>query len=40
MVKEAIALGNNRLENIVIKYEYFTRANDVYIRCDIYSNTL
>jgi hypothetical protein len=38
IAKEAIAPDKNRLENVAIKYEYFTRANDTYMRCNMCSN--
>jgi hypothetical protein len=40
MAKEAIASGKNGLGNLTIKYEYFTRADDLYTRYDMYSNAL
>jgi hypothetical protein len=40
MVKEATAPDKNGLGNLAIKYEQFTRADDIHIRYDIYSNTL
>jgi hypothetical protein len=38
--KEAAAPGKNGSGNLTIKYEYFTRADDVHMRYNIYSNAL
>jgi uncharacterized protein YbjQ (UPF0145 family) len=40
MAKEATALGKNGLGNLRIKYEHFTRANDIDMRYHICSNAL
>jgi hypothetical protein len=40
MAKEAAAPDMNRLGNLIIRYKYFTRANDANTRYTIYSNTL
>jgi hypothetical protein len=37
---EAIAPAKNRSGNLAKNEEYFTRANDTHMRCDICSNTL
>jgi hypothetical protein len=38
--KEATAQDKNRSGNLEIIYEYFTRADDAYMRCAMCSNTL
>jgi hypothetical protein len=40
MAKEAVAPDKNGSGNLAIKYKYFTRANDAYMRCAMCSNTL
>jgi hypothetical protein len=38
--KEPTAPDKNRSGNLAIKYEHFTRTNDIYIICNICLNTL
>jgi hypothetical protein len=38
--KEAAAPDKNGLGNLMIRHEYFTRADDINMRYTIYSNTL
>jgi hypothetical protein len=40
MAKEATAPDKNRLGNLKIRHEHFTRANDANTRCTMYLNTL
>jgi endo-1,4-beta-mannosidase len=40
IAKEAIAPDKNRLGNLANNDEYFTRADNTYIRCNMYSHTL
>jgi hypothetical protein len=40
IAKGATAPDKNRSGNPAIKYKHFTRANNVYMRCTICSNTL
>jgi hypothetical protein len=40
MAKEAAALDENGLGNLMIRYEYFTRADNANMRYDICSNAL
>jgi endo-1,4-beta-mannosidase len=38
--KEAAAPDKNRLGNLANNNKHFTRANNTYMRCTMYSNTL
>jgi hypothetical protein len=38
--KEAAAPDKNGSGNLANRYEHFTRADDAYTRCDMYSNAL
>jgi hypothetical protein len=40
MAKEAMAPDKNRLGNLIIRYEHFTRADDTNMRYAICLNTL
>jgi hypothetical protein len=40
LAKEAAVPDKNGSGNLANKYKYFTRANDVYMRYNMYLNTL
>jgi endo-1,4-beta-mannosidase len=40
IAKEAAAPDQNRSGNLMIRHEYFTRADDTNMRCTMCSNTL